>query len=385
MERGRAWHLRLEAAFSREGQTEVRIRRGGVSARIDLLSDVPVEIKTGASPLGPDPSGLRPEWLEQVAMYCALLRRPTGRCVYVARPEAGPAGVRAFDIRFRDLDRLSSEIADREGALRDALGAGRSDGLPRCSWFGRGCEFQAAGVCDCTGAEAPGTTRIPSDVASITARPDLESRWSEAVAAVPAGAVPGKVARFRDLVYPRRTYFESLGPPEPETRPAPGFGPPDLYDRLIEALESGPAGEVADVAANGEGPEEEVVGWKGRPFLLRSSRAWSRAKPEEIGRRFPQYVLELGFRCAAAGRSDGAIVVGYERAESDRDRLQVLDVRFDSTEPWRAIWGDRASALAAARASSSPAGLPACPEWMYATCPYRGACACGDPETRSQR
>ncbi len=51
---------------------EVRLRREGISCRIDLLSDVPVEIKTGTGSLPADLKVDRPEHVEQLAMYCAL-------------------------------------------------------------------------------------------------------------------------------------------------------------------------------------------------------------------------------------------------------------------------------------------------------------------------
>jgi hypothetical protein len=385
MDQGRAWHRVLESVLSDEGPTEVRVRRNGVSARIDQLADDPVEIKSGASELGGELREERPEWIEQLAMYCALVGRAGGRCAYLrASAEAGPT-VRVFRIEYRSTARLAELLASGESELRAALEARDPARLPRCAWFGRGCEFQAAGVCDCRGTEPSASRAFVGEVSEIQERSEVGDRWTRALREDTGLPVPERWARFRDLLYPRRTYFEERDRAPAPPREPPGFGPPDLYERIAEAIEGGPAGDVAGLPPRGPGPEEEVVGWRGRPFLLKVSRAWNRIRPEELEERYPQYGVELGFRCARSGRREGLVVVGYERSPSDDDRLQVLSLSFAEGERGSASWEERSEALDRALHEESPLALPPCPRWMFESCPYAAVCGCGDVGARSQR
>ncbi len=383
MNLGRAWHRAFEAVLAAEGPTEVRVRRDGVSARIDHLAGIPLEIKTGATPVGADLARERPEWVAQLALYCALVGGSEGRCAYLRLSAGGRPAVSAFEVRFRSYERLRALLGDSEARLRTALEGRDPTPLPRCAWFGRGCEFQTAGVCACRGSEPAESLEFGSEIETVAEAPELGARWTGALAPEPPAAE--RWARFRELLYPRRTYFEQRDEgPEPPGE-APGFGPPDLYDRLLEALEGGPPGEVASLPPQGTGPEEEVVGWRDHPYLLKVSRAWDRYAPAEIASRFPQYELELGFRCARAGRSNGLVIVGYERAERDDDRLQVLSFAFRERDRWGERWNERAEALDRALQDAAPLGLPACPRWMADSCPYAAVCGCAERETRSQR
>lgn len=388
MEVGRSWHARLGGDLAAEGRFEVRVRRDGIVGRIDLLADVPVEVKTGAIVGADQMVALRPDHVEQIAMYCALSDRSTGRIVTLAPASDGTTAVGAVDLSVAEPGKVASAMRGRAEAIRGAVRAGRPEDLPACRWFGRRCEFQEAGICRCTGEEPPLPADILPQVVRLVHRPDIEDRWRRALreGATPAETPP--VERFRDLIYPRRCFFERTAPTRPaeeapSARPSPPG--PDLYDRLIEAVEGGPVGEVARVPPVGAGPAEEVVGFRGAPFLVRSSRAWSRIRPDEAVGRFPQYALELAFRCAATGAAEGRVFLAFERAETERDRFEVLRFRFEPVARFAALWAERAERLAAALAAGTPATLPPCPGWMYSDCPYRPECACGPTPERSQR
>ncbi len=387
LESGRLWHRRLGDAVAGDGPLEVRLRRGGLSARIDLLADVPVEIKTGERGLPVDLLHARPEYVEQVAIYCGLVGRSAGRLVHLVPPTEGAASVVAVEIGFHDLAAIEEETAQRESALRAALTSERPEHLPRCRWFAAGCEFRSAGVCDCRGdePEAPGT--IADEVTGVVARPAIEERWSAALRALPPEPPP-PVARYRDLVYPRRAYFErTRGRPAP-SEPAPArLGPPsDLYERLLTALERGPAGEVHRLPGGPGAPEEEILAWQGTPCLVRTSRARSRLSTREVHLRVPQYGVELGFRCAASGTERATVVVAYERAEAGRPAVQVLRYEFgEGVRAFARLWKDRTAALEEAVRDGRPSSLPPCPAWMVEACPYRDVCGCGESVGRSQR
>lgn len=376
---GAAFHRRLAPIFSNEGQLEVRVRRDGISGRIDVLADVPIEVKTSATLVRADElRTARPDHLEQLGMYCSLVGRPRGRLVSWAEPAGGAASISVADVGYRSLPHVREEMLRRAGDLRAAWATERTDALPRCPWFSRGCEFQTSRICDCTGAEPSPPSRILDELESVEARPDLEGELAQRRArSLPAAGVAA-VGKFRDLVFPRRAYFERVAPVEgpPATMRPPG---PQLFSRLLEAVESGPIGEVATLPSRAEEPEEEVAGFRGLPYLVKTSRA---RDPLPIGQwldRLPQYALELGFRCAVTGTSSGRIVLGQEHARTDRERLRVVEYSFRPMTRMARRCRERADALRRAQDRGDPSGLAPCPRWMFEDCPYRDRCGCDAP------
>ena len=391
IEQGRAVHRDVGALLSREGILEARVRRDGLVGRIDILAEVPVEVKTASTVV--EPSALlasRPDHVEQLAMYCALVDRPAGRLLTLVLDQGTLAAVQALEVTFADPGRVLAEMKRRAELLRTASTDGSAAGLPRCPWFGRGCEFEEARVCGCRGDEPENSNTVLASTQAVREQPAVEER----VRALVDGARPPPAAaallRFRDVVYPRRTFFERTSPaveaPSPPAEPTPlPTMVADLYARLAEALESGPAGEVARVPPRSPDPDEEVVGFRGRPVLVRTSRAWDRYLPDQLLERSPQYALELGLRCAATGTDSGHVVVGFERAEQARDRIQVLEVRFRSVTPFSRLLRDGSRRLTEAIRRTSPGDLAPCPGWMFEDCPYRSGCGCAGSANRSNR
>lgn len=387
MDAGRSWHQRIAQLLPDEGRYEVRVRRHGVIGRVDLLADVPIEVKTGAGVSADRIAVERPEHVEQLAIYCLLTDRRTGRLVYLAPSPSEAVAVTVHDLAYPDLERTRVSLRSRREGLLEAMRTVRPDGLPACRWFGRGCEFQEAKVCDCTESDPPPPTDLLDGLTDVAPRPDVEARWAGRLAASAGAEAPPRPPRFRDLLFPRRSFFLETAPAAPAEGPARPPVPltPDLYERLLEAIESGPAGDVARLPARASGPEEDVVGYRGNPFLARTSRAWSQIDPRAALARFPQYALELGFRCATTGTNEGLVAVAYERAESDEGRIQVLRYRFREVARFSAVWEERRVRLREAIAAHDPGRLPPCPSWMYEECPYRGECGCGTEPGRSQR
>jgi len=395
LDQGRALHRTLGTRLAREGTLEARVRRDGLVGRIDILAELPIEVKTATGLVDPsDLPSYRPDHIEQLGMYCALVDRPAGRLLTLVASPDGVSEVQAVDVTFRSTARILSEMRRRADLLRAAWAEARVDPLPRCPWYGRGCEFEEASVCACTGGEEPAPHPIPEEVETISAKDDVRDRVRAALSEPIPTEETAPVGRFRELLYPRRAYFFRTAPvaaptEAPTTVPprevSPPSATPDLYARLSEALECGPAGEVARLPARSAEPEEEVVGFRGRPLLLRTSRAWAPFREDEVVRRAPQYALELGLRCATTGTNSGIVVVGFERAKVDRDRLQVLELRFASLTPFSRFYRERSRSLAGAVRDRAPAGLPACPDWMTSDCPYRSECGCGGPAARVTR
>ena len=142
---------------------------------------------------------------------------------------------------------------------------------------------------------------------------------------------------------------------------------------------------MARLPPRGEGPDEESPGFRGLPYLLKASRAWSRVRADAAISRFPQYALELGLRCAATGTDEGRVFLTFERAGSDAERIEVLRYRFAEPERFGRLGEHRARQLRTAITTGTSLGLPACPAWMFDGCPYRAECGCRSPDGRSQR
>jgi hypothetical protein len=388
MEGGREAHLRIGHALAPARLREVRLRREGIVGQIDLIEGGPVEIKTTSLPA--DAAAVRvsrPSYIEQLGMYCALMDHPSGRLLLAGSSAGPPTPVDVYDGRFGTLEPVWSEMRARAQALRSALERRVPDGLPRCPWKGRGCEFESASLCSCTGDEPPLPTTILDQLVEFTRNASASAEVSERLATAAGGPVPA-IRRFRDLVYPRRAYFERTEPGTPPPGGAPGFGrpagPEDLYRVLSDLLESGPPGEMTrEPTPTGE-PLESIACFRGDPLLLKVTRAWSSPPADRLVADQPQYFLELALRCAALGRPRGWLVLGYERAPDWADKLRVLEVGWESLSVATALLDARRSQFLEAVRARNGSNLPACPAWMFGGCAYAPRCGCGTPTSSAR-
>ncbi len=379
---GRALHALIGSVLAAPGYLEVRVRREGIVGQVDLLEQEPTELKTTASL--PEPASLierRASYLAQLAMYCALTDRPAGRLVVVQAADGTPGPCQVYEVRFRSLAPILERMRARAASLRTADAENRPDALPRCGWYGRGCEFQLAGVCSCTGAEPPAADLLGEEVEAVRMNPGLTEGLASQLAGLSGIVGPPAVERFRDLLYPRRAYFERTEPPPEaegaEEAPVPVKERADLYRSLLDALEGGPPGEATRVPVPTGEPLERVACLNGRPLLVKVTRAPRSRGPSELLSAQPHYFLDLGFRCASIGQPEGLLVLGYERLEDPRERVRAYRVRFTPLEVVGGLASDRAAARARALVTAQPATLPACPDWMFRDCPYRERCGCG--------
>ncbi len=387
MEEGRRLHTILGQVLGRLGALEVRVRGPGVHGRIDLLTDRPVEVKTTASELPRDDLlRSRPDHLDQLGLYCLLLGRSDGRLLYFRSGGDGATSGAAWDVAFRDLDGMRRAMLDRAEALRGALASGDPGSLPRCAWYGRGCELQTSGRCQCTGTEPGAPPLVDGHLDPVLPRPEVAESLAAAIARAPVGGPPS-IDRFRDLLYPRQAFFRRTvrptAPAATEPPAVPGEGS-DLYRRANEALEAGPVGAVTRLPTQSEEPDEEVGGWDGVPYLLRTSRLRTRREAAAWVAAAPQYALELGFRAVATGTGTARLIVGYESLPETARRIQVVTFTFRPVTPFSRVWRARVEALAQAVRLDDPGSLPPCPAWMAARCDYRDVCGCGSPSGRVQ-
>ncbi|MCI4322746.1 MAG: hypothetical protein L3K03_01770 [Thermoplasmata archaeon] len=376
-ESGRVAHEEIERLLAPPADREVRLERGGIVSRLDVLGDTPTELKWTADP--PADSELlarRPTYFDQLGMYCALSGRTHGRLVVVSGGVGEKPNARVYACEFGSLDRMWESMLHRASLLRTAWQTKDPAGLPRCSWFGHGCEFQQAGRCSCRGDEPTGTDAAHEHL-SAWAPDEARSRellnGIERARQAPPSTPP--IAQFREILYPRRTYFERTAPPG-SAPPVPSFPLPapgePSFSAVRSTVEALPGAWTREVATGGE-PEETVPCLDHHPVLVKLSRARRMIADTELAGRQPQYVLELGLRAAAVGATEGRLFLVYG-AVPPGDSVRAYTIRFDPVSPWTSELDGRTAALREALRSRDPSKLPGCPRWMAESCPYSAAC-----------
>jgi len=375
---GREVHEWLGRRLAPVAAREVRVRRDGIVGRIDILDGRPLELKSTSSvpPASEDPRTSRPAYVEQLAMYGALVDQRDGRLVVVGVPGDDPPKARVWDIAIRDLEPVRREMRERAERIRAARDSGRSEGLPRCEWYDRGCPFQRENVCDCTGDEPELVDVVLDEVERVS--PDPAAADAIAQLLREARSAPPEVGRFKELAYPRRAYFDGVDPDaDAESEGVGRPGPPDDTWGAVQAvLEDGPAGEY-ELRHDPRGePTEAIPTFRGAPVLVKSSRSLRPVPAPRLLAERPHYVLELALRCASLQTPTGWLVLGLERIPSDGDWIRVQQVRFGSETAVTELFERRKAALAHARKVQDPAALPACPTWMVERCPHRARCGC---------
>lgn len=374
---GQQLHERLGRYLVPARAREVRVRRNGVVGRIDVLDDRPVELKSTATPPKPDDDlrTSRPSYLEQLAMYGALTEHAEGRLIVVGSGAGGPTSVRVWDVGFGRLDRIEAEMTTRASALREARERNDPAGLPRCVWFERGCSYRAAGVCNCVGSEPILPTTVLEEVGIPRANLTEADRIGAWLASSTSDS--GSFARFRELAYPRRAFFDERRDPALASEPSQLGTPGDeTWSALQAVLEGGPPGEFELRHADSGEPAEAVAFFRNEPCLVKSTRSLRPVRAERVVAERAHYVLELGLRCAALGTTTGYLFTGLERVPSDGPWIHAQKVRFGSESALRSLFEQREKDLIAARAGGNPARLPACPRWMSDGCPHREVCGC---------
>lgn len=386
LDAGVRWHLWLGAQLGPGTLLEVRVRREGIIGQIDALTEVPIELKTTSGAVNmADLARTRPDYVEQLGMYCGLLGRPAGRLSVLSTRGDELLDAHVADLTFRDPNALWIETQRRDGALRKSWEAGQPTDLPRCAWFERGCEFQRERVCTCTGGEAEIPSRVLGELVEVAEDRGASERWQDA-ARLRAKQPVAVIERFRDLLYPRRAYFERTRPPAPEGRTdRPEAGSDPVRNRLAEALESGPPGELARRAPRSAEPDEAVPVYRGQPYLLRVWRSLTLPSVDEIRQRHPQYALELGFRCSALGESGARLFLAGQPQGTGPVPLRVITYSFDPVTPFSRLWRDRARDLASTLRDHDPSRLTACPAWMASGCRFQPECGCPSDSGRLQR
>lgn len=379
-EAGRRAHERVGQALAAPEHREVRVALEGVHGRIDLLEEIPLELKWTWRL--PDPSHLfetRREYLEQLGMYCAILDTPVGRLLLLEDSDPSPSRIQLLEVAFPDLPQVRSWMFSEAGKLRDALDSRDPGELRRCGWFNRSCEYRTAGICPCTGQEE--TRPAPVESARVRQLPPPE-RLVAALdrISLPTGLEDPPIGKFSELLYPRFAYFERIGA---ERAPGEEFVGSGLWRALRDGVLQLEPDRADDRWTLGEEPTEAIPCFRGEPYLVKTTRSPRAISVPDLPVRQPHYFLELGLRAAALGVAGGWVFLAPERPAPGAPECTVVRVRFEPLATWTELLHGRLTGLHEALRTRDPSTLPACPEWRFERCAYRSFC--GDPAGRTHR
>ncbi|MHB1932413.1 MAG: PD-(D/E)XK nuclease family protein [Thermoplasmata archaeon] len=375
---GRMLHRVAAPLLAPASQIEVNFFRDGVAGRLDGWSNGPVEIKSGAAPFvrGARAVEPHPEHLEQVAIYAGLLDARRSTLALLRTQAQRVEEVRVVELAIDDPAGIRDRLRARAERLRSALRTGDASDLPRCRWRDRGCAWQTAGRCGCTGDEPaepdPLAALVRPDGEDTARAAEIESRCRGL--APPALEEPWGVS---DLIYPRFAYFRRVRPvAESEPR---GVSEPWLTLRSL--TESGPLGESRVAEPSGGGTDVGL--FRDHPLVLKTRTRPLPEASEAAVDAAPQYFLEAGLRCAFRGDRTAWLLVGVAGRAGPLQGVQAFEIELAQPTVFSRIARERAARLDRARVDGRPKELPACPAWRPPLCPYAPECGC--PEPRSQR
>jgi hypothetical protein len=375
---GTGFHKTFGSAVSSEEYLEQFVETEGIVGKIDIYERIPVEVKTTSTPVDTkDLLKYRPNYIEQLGMYCAMVNAHEGEIIIYQRqreesPSTSPLVV--YHVTFPDLEAIREEMRRRRDLLVQALIANDPSNLPVCPWLNRQCDYSQ--VCDCK------TTSVPAshEIAELAGEIYVDSTTCEQLLSKMAGSQSSQLFGINDIVFPRKAYFERLKlqeiAPGGEVREEKedylrsmdelGF----LY-ALRDSLRYGTPGEAQRIPVKHAPLADLVQIWQNLPTILRDPKFSSLVERERLPRTFPHYFLRLGFECALTENAKGRLLLYYVKVPKEDAKLMVYDVNFRNLNAVKAEALRRVELLEKA---TSPLQLPKCPSWMCSYCDYRLEC-----------
>lgn len=366
---GTGFHDAFGRAVSSEEFVEQLIEFREIVGKIDIYEDAPVELKT-TSTIPADAIGWRPSHVEQLGMYCTMVDRPLGYLVYYRRAEYGrPPELKAYELAFTNLSAIAVEMERRRDLLRQALECGRPDGLPRCEWFGRDCDFGE--VCECERAVKL-ERMLGQGAVQLRENADLARRLVNGMGTTPQQ----KTFILHDLVWPRRAaYRRTSNANEKETQQdrMASLQRRGFEETLNDAIWYGFPGEFKRVRVTFGPIAASIMQFREAPMLLRSPRGQREmVDRKRLAEVFPHYIDRLAFECAIVGSERGRLVVYYPVIPDDK--FMVYDIWFRNLD---AIRGEMERRLNLLESGAPPVDLPPCqPPWIEKFCSYAPECRC---------
>jgi len=370
---GTGFHKTFGSAVSSEEYLEQFVEAEGIVGKIDIYEKIPVEVKTTSTPVDTkDLLKYRPNYIEQLGMYCAMVNAQEGEIIIYQRqgeesPSTSPLLV--YHVTFPDLEAIRGEMRRRRDLLVQALISNDPRNLPVCPWLKRQCDYSQ--VCDCQ------TTSMPAshEIAELAGEIRVDSTTCEQLLSKMAGSQPSQLFGINDIVFPRKAYFERLELSE-EVREEKkeylrSMDERGFLDALRDSLRYGAPGEAQRIPVQHLPLADLVQIWQNLPTILRDPKFSSLVERERLPRTFSHYFLRLGFNCALTENTKGRLLLYYVRVPKEDAKLMVYDVTFRNLDTIRGEALRRIELLEKARGALQ---LPKCPSWMCSYCDYRLEC-----------
>jgi len=375
---GTGFHKTFGSAVSSEEYLEQFVETEGIVGKIDIYEKIPVEVKTTSTPIDTkDLLKYRPNYIEQLGMYCAMVNAHEGEIIIYQRqgeesPSTSPLLV--YHVTFPDLEAIRSEMRRRRDLLVEALISNDPSNLPICPWLNRQCDYSQ--VCDCA------TTSVPAshEIADLAGEIRVDSITCEQLLSKMAGAQPSQLFGINDIVFPRKAYFnrlklQEIASGEEVREEKEGYlrsmDERGFLDALRDSLRYGAPGEAQRIPVQHLPLADLVQIWQNLPTILRDPKFSSLVERERLPRTFSHYFLRLGFNCALTNHAQGRLLVYYVRVPKEDAKLMVYDVTFRNLDTIRGEALRRIELLEKARGALQ---LPKCPSWMCSYCDYRLEC-----------
>jgi CRISPR/Cas system-associated exonuclease Cas4 (RecB family) len=152
---GQAIHFVLEGLHGAEREVEREFE--GVKATIDLLDDVPLEIKSTRS----FKRDIKSHWVRQLAYYAVIEGKSEGKLIIMylfprqptkKSPDASPGMFETYNVSLPDATRVLHEFRERRDTLQKGLDAKDPSlvpgvrGDPEMGWLCQNCQYR--GECE---------------------------------------------------------------------------------------------------------------------------------------------------------------------------------------------------------------------------------------------
>jgi len=375
---GTGFHKTFGSAVSSEEYLEQFVEAEGIVGKIDIYEKIPVEVKTTSTPVDTkDLLKYRPNYIEQLGMYCSMVNAHEGEIIIYQRqgeksPSTSPLLV--YHVTFPDLEAIREEMRRRRDLLVQALISNDPSNLPVCPWFNKLCDYSQ--VCDCA------TTSVPAshEIAELAGEIYVDSTTCEQLLSKMAGSQPSQLFGINDIVFPRKAYFnrlklQEIASGEEVREEKEGYlrsmDERGFLDALRDSLRYGAPGEAQRIPVQHLPLADLVQIWQNLPTILRDPKFSSLVERERLPRTFSHYFLRLGFDCALTENTKGRLLLYYVRVPKEDAKLMVYEVNFRNLN---AVKAEALRRLELLEKATSPLQLPKCPSWMCSYCDYRLEC-----------
>jgi hypothetical protein len=392
---GSDFHNVFGRAVYPEAYQERYINKGGIAGRIDLFKDFPIEVKRTTTPIKEDILASRPENVEQLGMYSAMVGVDRGHLIYyVCNSDSDSSSnggeIRAYEIVFKDLTAILNEMKVRRELLLDAWNRNDPSRLPPCKWQGRGCECERAKKCDCASKENENGFKynIVEQVSELTLIPGEGERLSRVMSGYLNRPRLGGGIGFWDILYPRKYYFKAVEPGSTSNQSKlRGKSGKDLAwvneRRGIEnAIKHGAKSDFEIVYSKISDERLSVLNYKGKPAIISQPGLRSPLLPDKnaVSKFLGDYVEILGMECVLTGLDSGWLIAYYPNVPDGDSRLVVYYITFtgDGLAGYNKLMEERLNVMRLAAESGDLSILPFCPEFKCKykdwACPNLGRC-----------